>query len=63
MKEDKINIRVNKRIYNIIVRLKKVTYKVIFFMKVVLAVNSLKIIFFSYFCYISALALLSINNR
>ena len=58
-----MNIRVNKRIYNIIVRLKKVIYKVIFFVKVVLIVNSLKAIFFSCFYYISALTLSSINNR
>ena len=63
MKEDKINIRINKEIYNVIIRFKKVIYKVILFVKVVLIVNNLKTIFFSCFCYILALVLLSINNR
>ena len=58
-----MNIRVDKKTYNIIVRLKEVTYEVIFFVKAVLTVNNLKAVFFSCFCYILALALSSINNR
>ena len=63
MKGDEIDIQMNKKMYNIVIRLKGVTYKVIFFVKAILAINSLKIVFFSCFCYILALTLSFINNR